>query len=91
MKLSCKNRKKLTPPHYLAFFLQNQRLQAGLAITVLAYNNSSKQYAIKQLGGISFRSYEVFFDQEKCTQMQLCEACFQVSIFLSCSSMKIVR
>ena len=56
------------------------RLRAGLAITVLVYNNSKKQYEIKELGGISFESYRPYFESEKCNDMQLCEACFQIVV-----------
>ncbi len=56
------------------------RLEAGLAITILAYNNNDKQFQIKNNGGISYESYRPFFDDPEVEVLSLCHACFQVII-----------
>lgn len=61
------------------FLFKELRLNAGKALTTLAYNNTQKQFEIKQLGGISFDA--VYADIIKSgDEMQTCKACFQMVI-----------
>lgn len=59
------------------------RLKAGLAITVLAYNNNEKQFDIRTYGGISYEYYSVFFEDKNLSPLLLCKACFQVNTLMS--------
>jgi hypothetical protein len=54
------------------------RLNAGRALTTLAYNNTKKQIQIKELGGISFSLYENILESRD--EMQVCKASFQVIV-----------
>jgi len=56
------------------------RLNAGKALTTLAYNNTLKQFEIKTLGGISYSIYENIIESDD--EMQICKACFQVKYSL---------
>ena len=58
----------------------NLRLKAGLAITVLAYNNNDKQFQIKNQGGISYEYYKPYFDDPQVEIISLCHACFQMVV-----------
>lgn len=58
------------------------RLEAGLAITVFAFNNNERQYEMKKAGGISYEFYRVFFEDPNVDPIQLAKACFQV-IYIS--------
>jgi hypothetical protein len=55
-------------------------LKAGLAITVLAYNNNSRQFDIKAAGGLSFEVYKKYFEDPGVEALLLCQACFQIVI-----------
>lgn len=55
-------------------------MKAGLAITVLAYNNNDKQFDIKNCGGISYDVYRPFFENPQVDVMFLCHACFQIIV-----------
>lgn len=59
-------------------FIKDLRLQAGLAISVFAYNNNERQYEMKKAGGISFESYREFFENPTVDPIRLSKACFQV-------------
>jgi hypothetical protein len=59
----------------------NGRLKAGLALTVLAFNNNEIQYLIKMHGGISFVNYQKYFEDENIDSYYLCQAAFQVILF----------
>ena len=52
------------------------RLEAGKALTTLAYNNTKKQIQIKDLGGLSYTLYEEILDSED--EMNMCVAAYQV-------------
>ena len=56
---------------------REMRLNAGKALTILAYNNTKKQIEIKTLGGISYSIYEDILESNN--EMQICKACFQVN------------
>ena len=54
------------------------RLNAGKALSILAYNNKKRQKEIKILGGICFSLFEEILKKD---EMQVCMACFQVKSF----------
>ena len=62
----------------MLLFFQELRLSAGKALSIIAYNNSPKQYEIKMLGGISYSLYEDIIESDD--EMQICKACFQIII-----------
>ena len=64
--------------HHLSNKAEEVRLKAGMALAIFAYNNTSQQYAIKDTGAISLRSFEEFLGSEN--QLYQAHAAFQIII-----------
>ncbi|WAQ94689.1 ANKAR-like protein [Mya arenaria] len=54
------------------------RLQAGMALTIFAFNNTPQQYAIREAGGIKYSVFEPFIDS--LDEFHNCYAAFQIVV-----------
>lgn len=57
-------------------FVQDIRLKAGMALTIFAFNNTPKQFSIREAGGMKFSVFEMFINSKDETDQ--CYAAFQV-------------
>ncbi|KAL8609317.1 hypothetical protein ACOMHN_048873 [Nucella lapillus] len=64
--------------HLLKSPQQHIRLQAGMALTLFAYNNTPQQLAIREAGGIKYSIFEPFFLSDD--EYQQCYSAFQVVV-----------
>ncbi|XP_076439128.1 ankyrin and armadillo repeat-containing protein-like [Babylonia areolata] len=60
-------------PH---FHFDDIRLQAGMALSIFAYNNTPQQLSLRELGGIKFSIFEPFFTSGD--EFQQCQSAFQL-------------
>lgn len=61
-----------------AFSQQDISLEAGYALSLFAYNNTTQQAAILQNGGIPIAMYEPFLNSRN--EMERAKAAFQVAM-----------
>lgn len=61
-----------------SLLFQETRLQAGMALTIFAFNNTPQQYAIREAGGIKYSVFEPFIDS--LDEFHNCYAAFQVKL-----------
>lgn len=57
---------------------QDIQLQAGMALTIFAFNNTPKQFAIREAGGIKFSVFEPFINSNN--EFHQCYSAFQVCV-----------